>query len=322
MTGESVCDSDFLFRLTFNREEEKRSAQRGQLESRGTATLDNGQIAHREVLIELRDHTAEFWALGDCERGRVDAGAAHEKHSHTRETFQKTRISLTAELEKGASYRGAPNRANHEGFRPISQGRTKSHSIIDITEVEAKRVADELHMAPGVISAVRQKDPEGTTGDIVYLTEKDGTITSTAGDPSLLGPYEIETPSAEFFERAGCRDVHAVEVVHHDEGSLSGNHVHSEDIGNDNLVSLIANNHIEVIPPRRLSQYPGVMKPASQCPINVPREVQPASVSRCLGLVRLTPIVPALGDKQLPVPGEFMRGGWACKPLKVRVRYE
>jgi hypothetical protein len=60
VTGDALGNSDVLLEVMLEREVKERRPQRGQLERRGAAALDDGHVGGREVLVQARHEPAQL----------------------------------------------------------------------------------------------------------------------------------------------------------------------------------------------------------------------------------------------------------------------
>src|SRR5512137_1486948 len=154
-------------------------------------------------------------------------------------------------------------------------------------------------MLPGVTAAVGQEDSEGPVRYVLGLTEEDGGVVSARCDAPLLRPDEVEAPGAEPLERIARGDIHAVEVIHHDEGYLDRQHIHAKDVCDHYLIGLIADEDVELAVLCRVAEHPGVVKPTSKRTIHVSGEAEAATVGCRFGLIRLASVSREFRDEGL-----------------------
>ena len=167
-----------LLEVVAQREVQERPLGRRQLHRRGQAALDDGEVARREVAVQVGDEGADLDARGRSKALRVDAGAGHRDHAQAVDPPRGRRVGGDhAPQQRLAHARSADGHDHDPLVGPVAELAPELLAGLDQRcRVEARDVAAERVVALGPIADVGQVGTEVVGHDVVGLADEDRAV--------------------------------------------------------------------------------------------------------------------------------------------------
>ena len=97
-----------LLKVMTERKVEEGPTARGELHAGGQTTLDDGEIAHREMTVELMDVRAHLHAVRGGKRCRIDPRPGDHDHAQLRHALPGGRIGVDDLTQQAEPDTGSP----------------------------------------------------------------------------------------------------------------------------------------------------------------------------------------------------------------------
>ncbi len=204
---EPVADVDGLLEVVLEREVEERPAVGGELHRGRQAALHDGEVAGREVLVEVVDERAHLQAVRGGEGRRIDARPGHDDHAQSGDE----RLRLGEARHHPAQQRPAHARAADGDQADLLAGAVAElvPELLAVGEgagVEAGDVARVVEVRAGPVADRGQAGAEVLAHDVGLVADEDRAVAHAREAGDLLDHLRVVVGGELVLAASGALD--------------------------------------------------------------------------------------------------------------------